>query len=74
LSAKKGCKSSIEVTVWAITANRSVPYVPDVKARAGTLVELWASMKQHWKEVTMGQQKYIDRRTKPHKSGMGEMV
>jgi hypothetical protein len=72
--AEKGFYPSIEATVQAILANRSVPNVPDAKARAEKLVELRAAIKQHWKAVTATQLKYANRCTKPRKFTVGEMV
>ncbi len=72
--AEKGFHPSIEATVRAIPADGSVPDVPDDKARAEKLVELWAAIEQRWKEVTATQQKYTDRCTKPREFEVGDMV
>jgi hypothetical protein len=71
---EKGFHPSIEATVQANLANRSVPDVPDAKAQAEKLVELRAAIEQHWKEVTATQWKYADRRTKPREFEVGDMV
>jgi hypothetical protein len=46
--AEKGFHPSIEAIVRAIPADRSVPDVPDAKARAEKLVELRAAIEQRW--------------------------
>jgi transposase InsO family protein len=46
LYAEKGFNPSIEATVQAVPANRSVPDVPDAKAQADRLVELRAAIEQ----------------------------
>ncbi len=39
--------------------------MPNVLARADQFVELRAAIEQRWKEFTITQQKFADRRTKP---------
>jgi hypothetical protein len=70
----KGFHPSIEATFRAITADRSVPDVPDAKAWAEKLVELWAAIEQCWKEVTATQRKYSDRSIKPRELKVSDMV
>jgi hypothetical protein len=72
--AEQGFHPSIEATVRAIPADRSVPDVPDAKARAEKLVELWAAIEQRWKKVTATQRKYADRCTKPREFEVGDKV
>ncbi len=48
--------------------------MPDAKAQAEKLVELWAAIEQRWKEVTATQRKYADRCTKPREFAVGDMV
>jgi hypothetical protein len=43
--SEKGFYSSIEATVWASTAKKSVLNVPSTTAEADRLVELWAAIK-----------------------------
>jgi hypothetical protein len=56
---------SIEDTVRGIQADGSVPNVPDTRAWAEKLVELWAAIEQHWKAITATQQKYASSHMKP---------
>jgi hypothetical protein len=72
--AEKGFHPSIEATVQAIPADRSVPDVPDAMACAERLVELRVAIEQRWKEVTASQPKYADRCTKPREFEVGDMV
>ncbi len=74
LYTEKGFHPSIEATVEAIPADKTVPDVPDAKARAKRLVELRTAIEQRWKEVTATQRKYADRRTIPHEFAVGDMV
>ncbi len=48
--------------------------MPNAKAWAEKLVELQATIEQRWKEVTVTQQKYVDRRTKPCAFEVSDMV
>jgi hypothetical protein len=48
--------------------------VPNAKAWADRLVELWAAIEPCWKKVTAMQQKYAERRTRPRKFAVGDMV
>ncbi len=72
--AEKGFHPSIKATIEVIPADGSVPDVPDAKARVEKLVELQAAIEQRWKEVIKTQWKYADKRTKPRKFEVGDMV
>ncbi len=72
--AEKGFNPSIEATVQTIPTDGTVPDVPDAKTRAERLVELRTAIEQRWKEVTVTQRKYADRRTKPREFEVGDMV
>ncbi len=72
--AEKGFHTSMEATVRAILADRSVPDLPDAKAQAETLMEPRAAIEQRCKEVTAMQRKYADRRMKPCKFEVSDMV
>jgi hypothetical protein len=65
---------SIEEAVRDVLDDRSVPDVPDAKARAEQMVKLRAFLEKRWREATVTQQKYADRRTKPRKFTVGDMV
>jgi hypothetical protein len=65
--AEKGFHPSIQATVWVSPADRYMHNVPDVNTWVEKLLELWAAIKQHWKEVTTTEQKYAARHTKPVK-------
>ncbi len=71
---EKGFHLSIEATVQAIPADGTILDVPDVKARAKRLVELPTAIEQRWKEITVTQRKYADRRTKPGEFEVSDMV
>ncbi len=71
---KKCFHPSIEATVRAIPANRSIPNVTNAKAKAEKLVELQAAIEQHLKEVTTAQRKYTYRRTKRRKFEVSNIV
>ncbi len=70
--AKKGFNPSIEATDLAIPADRFDLDMPDAKARAEKLVELWAVIEQCWKEVTTTQWKYAERHTQPSEFKVGD--
>jgi predicted NAD/FAD-binding protein len=72
--AEKGFHPSIEITIWAIPADGSVPDVPDAKAQAEKFVELQAAIKQRWKEVITIQRMYADKCTKPREFKVGDIV
>jgi hypothetical protein len=74
LFTEQGFYCSTEATVRAILASGSIPDVPDAKAGAEMLVELWAAIEQRVKEVTTTQRKYADRPTKPREFEVGDMV
>jgi hypothetical protein len=72
--ADKGFHPSVETTIKAIVANRFVLDVPDAKAGAEKLVELWAAIEQHWNEAIATQLKYTDRRTKRREFEVSDIV
>ncbi len=72
--AEKGFHPSIEATIQDIPADRIVLDLPDARARADRLVDLWAAIEQCWKKVTATQRKYADRRTRPPEFAVGDMV
>jgi hypothetical protein len=71
---EKSCHLSIEATFQAILSDRSVPDQSDAKAQAEKLVELLAAIGQCWKAVTVTQQKYADRCTKPRMFEVSDTV
>jgi hypothetical protein len=50
--AAKGIQHSIKAAMQVFPAYGSVPDVPNIRACAKQLMELWAAVKQRWKEAT----------------------
>jgi hypothetical protein len=72
--AERMVHPNIEEAVREILADGSVPDVPDAKARADQMVELCTLLERRWREATATQRKYANRRTKPSKFAVGDMV
>jgi hypothetical protein len=72
--AENGFHPSIEATIHDVPVGRSVLDVPDAKAQAERLAEFRAAVEQRWRMVSATQQKYADRRTKPHEFQADDVV
>jgi hypothetical protein len=57
-----------------VPADGSVPDVPDERARAQRVLEICYILEKCWKEARATQCKYANRRTKPRKFAVGNMV
>ncbi len=72
--SEKVFQPRIDATIKAILADEFISNVTNAIAQAEKLVALQAAIEQCWKEVTTTQQQYADRRTKPCKIEVSDMV